>query len=273
MERRFGRRRHVPGSAADLRHEREPRGARARPGPGLAERRRAFPDTYAPFTIDEYRAMPLDYSFLDECAGWPARRRPPGREAGSECTVSGRAGAGHFGRPGQHHHLGGRRGGRRRVQAWRAGAHRQRLPCECAGPRPQRLRATMARRFIATLDAGDSSCAARTPPVRLVAKFARRAADCRGVEPAGQRRRRCRLASRGGRAQTVGDAVVRAASIRPAGGRIARRRVSRARTAAGLLITLDGVRWVEDVAVSAPSLAHRAPTPSFRPTSGSRGGG
>jgi len=30
------------------------------------------PDTYAPFTIDEYRSMPLDYAFIDECVQWPA---------------------------------------------------------------------------------------------------------------------------------------------------------------------------------------------------------
>jgi len=34
--------------------------------------RRRQPDTYAPFTIDEYRSMPLDYAFIDECVQWPA---------------------------------------------------------------------------------------------------------------------------------------------------------------------------------------------------------
>ena len=38
----------------------------------LARRRREAPDTYAPFTIDEYRAMRPDYAFIDECVGWPA---------------------------------------------------------------------------------------------------------------------------------------------------------------------------------------------------------
>src|SRR4029077_12793626 len=37
----------------------------------LRERRRSAADTYSPFTIDEYRAMPLDYSFIDECVRWP----------------------------------------------------------------------------------------------------------------------------------------------------------------------------------------------------------
>ena len=35
------------------------------------ERQRLLPDTYAPFTIDEYRGMPLDYSFIDQCVEWP----------------------------------------------------------------------------------------------------------------------------------------------------------------------------------------------------------
>jgi hypothetical protein len=37
----------------------------------LAARQAAAPDTYAPFSIDEFRAMPLDYAFLDECVDWP----------------------------------------------------------------------------------------------------------------------------------------------------------------------------------------------------------
>ena len=44
------------------------RGARDR---AFAERRRAFPDSFAPFTLDEYRAMPLDYTFIEQCVTWP----------------------------------------------------------------------------------------------------------------------------------------------------------------------------------------------------------
>ena len=38
----------------------------------IAQRRLRAPDTYAPFTIDEYRRMPIDYAFIDECVAWPA---------------------------------------------------------------------------------------------------------------------------------------------------------------------------------------------------------
>ncbi len=55
----------------------------------LAERRRSAADTYAPFTIDEYRAMPLDYSFIDECLGWPvAPPSHPASQVGARHLVS-----------------------------------------------------------------------------------------------------------------------------------------------------------------------------------------
>ena len=49
--------------------------ARARSLIVIARRKADAPETYAPFTIDEYRRMPLDYAFIDECgvADWPAR--------------------------------------------------------------------------------------------------------------------------------------------------------------------------------------------------------
>ena len=37
----------------------------------IARRKLVAADTYAPFTIDEYRGMPLDYTFIDECVLWP----------------------------------------------------------------------------------------------------------------------------------------------------------------------------------------------------------
>ena len=48
-----------------------PEARRAARDRALAERRRSHPDTYAPFTIDEYRAMPLDYTFIEQCVAWP----------------------------------------------------------------------------------------------------------------------------------------------------------------------------------------------------------
>ncbi len=48
-----------------------PDARRAQRDRAFAERRRAFPDSFAPFTLDEYRAMPLDYTFIEQCVGWP----------------------------------------------------------------------------------------------------------------------------------------------------------------------------------------------------------
>src|SRR5258706_8070126 len=45
----------------------------------LSGPRRSARETYSPFTIYEYRAMPLDYSFIDECVGWPVA--PPSHPA------------------------------------------------------------------------------------------------------------------------------------------------------------------------------------------------
>ena len=41
----------------------------------------SLPDLYAPFTFDEYRGMPPDYVFIDECLQWPspAAGAPPRR--------------------------------------------------------------------------------------------------------------------------------------------------------------------------------------------------
>ncbi len=56
-----------------------PEARRAARDRALAERRRSARDSYSPFTIDEYRAMPLDYTFIEQCVGWPApdAQHPP----------------------------------------------------------------------------------------------------------------------------------------------------------------------------------------------------
>ncbi len=43
----------------------------------IARRESTAPETYAPFTIAEYRRMPLDYAFIDQCVQWPVPRSPP----------------------------------------------------------------------------------------------------------------------------------------------------------------------------------------------------
>jgi pimeloyl-ACP methyl ester carboxylesterase len=246
-----------PPQIFDMRLPRAPRAAdRVR---ALAERRRTRPDTYAPFTIDEYRGMPLDYSFLDQCVDWPVA--PAGHPASQvvppdaaypdvpalvvsgdldnmTTVADGAAAARAF----PH--------GRQVIIA--NGLHvnalpRARSPCG----------AEIVRHFIATREVGDTrvgvaSCAAAAPPVRLVGRFARRAAELEPAQALASNRasdRELRFASAA--VLTAGDVVTRAAlsssghGVGLRGGRftvIERNGVQ--------VVTLDAVRWTLDLAVS-----------------------
>ena len=48
-----------------------PPARRAALAAALQARAAQFPDAYAPFTFDEYRQMPPDYEFIEECVDWP----------------------------------------------------------------------------------------------------------------------------------------------------------------------------------------------------------
>ncbi|MFI4889668.1 MAG: alpha/beta fold hydrolase [Steroidobacterales bacterium] len=213
----------------------------------LAQRRLHAPDTYAPFTIDEYRAMPLDYSFLDQCVAWPG---PAGEamvpafadipalvisgELDNMTTVADGAAVAHsFKR------------GRQIVIA--NGFHVNALPrgrSECA--------AVLVRRFITTLETGDASCAAQVPPLRLVPQFARHAAQ---VEPAaalpGNRAGTEQLRWVHAAVMTAGDVLARLSGnsteqgVGLRGGRFRVLQVARA-----VRVALIQVRWTEDLAVS-----------------------
>jgi len=135
----------------------------------IAARERARPDTYAPFSFAEYRAMPLDYAFIDQCVRWPAAAAPLIVPSGpypelSVLVISGELDnmtpvadgvltASHFSHA---HHV---------IIA--NSFHVNALPharSACA--------AVLARRFIETLSSGDEGCAAEVPPLRLVPRFA-----------------------------------------------------------------------------------------------------
>jgi pimeloyl-ACP methyl ester carboxylesterase len=220
----------------------------------LAERRRSHPDTYAPFTIDEYRDMPLDYGFLDQCVDWPVAPAghpasqvvPPGAaypeapalvvsgDLDNMTTVADGAAAA---RAFPH--------GRQVIIA--NGLHvnalpRARSPCG----------AELVRHFIETLEVGDTRCAVELPPVRLVSGFARRAAE---LEPA-----------QGLASNQASDRQLRfvSAAVLTAGDVVTRLRMSESGHGVGLrggrftlierkgvqVAKLDGVRWTEDLAVS-----------------------
>jgi len=145
----------------------------------IIRRKSEVPDTYAPFTIDEYRGMPLDYAFIDECAQWPAAapdapavRLVPAGARYPEAPVlvisgeldnmtsaaDGAAAAAHFPRA--------------RHVVIANSFHVNALPharSECG--------AILARRFMEHLESGDESCATAVPAVRLVPRFARHVSE------------------------------------------------------------------------------------------------
>ena len=165
----------------------------------LAERRRSYPDTYAPFTLDEYRGMPLDYSFIDQCVAWPVAPadHPAGRPTPPNAVypdvpalvISGEL-----------DNLTTPADGAAAAAAFPHGKqiliansfHVNALPHARSG-----CAAGIVRHFIATLDPGDTGCASEVPAVRLVPRFVRHADE---VEPAvadgGNAASRGRLAAR-----------------------------------------------------------------------------
>jgi pimeloyl-ACP methyl ester carboxylesterase len=232
----------------------------------LAERRRALPDTYAPFTIDEYRGMPLDYSFLDQCVDWPVA--PAGHPASQvvapdaaypaapalvvsgdldnmTTVADGAAAARAF----PH--------GRQVIVA--NGLHvnalpRARSPCG----------AELVRHFIETLEVGDARCAVEAPPVRLVGSFARRAAELEPAQAlASNQAPDLQLRFASAAVLTAGDVVTRS-GLSSSGHGVGLRggRFTSIERDGIQVVTLDAVRWTEDLAVS--GTLEKAPGPASR---------
>ncbi len=219
----------------------------------IEKRKATAPDTYAPFTIDEYRRMPLDYAFIDQCVQWPARaahsRTPPlvpeapypqvpvlvvsGELDNMTSVADGADAAARF--PRAHHVI------------IANGLHVNALPHsrdECG--------ARLVRRFMANLSTGDEGCAAQVPPVRLVPQFARHAAELEPAQAlAGNEAADAALRVVSAALLTAQDVTVRADANGPGQGLGLRGGTfSAAGAGAGYHIVLREVRWTEDVVVS-----------------------
>ncbi|MBV9316920.1 MAG: alpha/beta fold hydrolase [Gammaproteobacteria bacterium] len=218
----------------------------------IAERKASAPDTYAPFTIDEYRRMPLDFAYIDQCVLWPAAgpgsspltfegvRYPAvpvliisGELDDQTSVADGEAAAARY--PHSRHII------------IANSFHVNALPharSECA--------AGLVRRFLADLEASDASCAAAVPPVPLVPRFARHvqeldpAAAIQGNEAGDQALRAVRAAL-----LTCEDVITRAAE-NGAGDGVGLRggTFTASKLGEGYRLMLRGVRWTEDLAVS-----------------------
>jgi pimeloyl-ACP methyl ester carboxylesterase len=217
----------------------------------IAARKRSAPDTYAPFTIDEYRGMPLDYAFLDQCGSWPAMevasmaklRNSPypnvpalvisGDLDNMTPVADGTLVAKRF--PHAHQVL------------VPNGFHVNALAHSRSG-----CPADIARHFIETLQIGDTKCLASIPEVRVLPAFALRVYD---LEPAhaleGNQADRGQLQIVTGALLTVGDAIARTAS-NTSGKSVGLRSgtFEIAVAADGTQLTLHDVRWTNDLRVS-----------------------
>ncbi len=219
----------------------------------IAQRQRDFPDTYAPFSIDEYRGMPLDYSFLDECVAWPVS--PPNHPA-SQVGI----GARYPDIPalvisGELDNITTPADG-----ATVAGAFKRGLQVVIANsfhvnalPRARSAcAANIVRRFLLTSEPGDTSCASQVPALRLVPSFAIGIHD---LDPAaslpGNTSTPEQLRVVTAALMTAGDVLARISSnTSGAGVGLRGGRFNISRRAGGSHVILDGVRWVNDLAVS-----------------------
>ncbi|HET7197327.1 MAG TPA: alpha/beta fold hydrolase, partial [Burkholderiales bacterium] len=219
----------------------------------IAARQAHAPATYAPFTIDEYRGMPLDYAFIDQCVEWPPPRGLPpspltfpdssypdvpvlvvsGELDDMTPVADGAAVAAHFRRS---HHV---------VIA--NSFHVNALPharSACA--------AHLVRRFMVSGAAGDESCARAVPPVRLVPAFARRVGELPAAEALrGNRAPAAALQVVTAALLTAEDAIARAVDGGAGGGVGLRGGTFVAMTAhRGYRLELRTLRWTEDVSAS-----------------------
>jgi pimeloyl-ACP methyl ester carboxylesterase len=223
----------------------------------IAARERAEPGMYAPFTFGEYRRMPLDYAFIDECVEWPViAQGPPAAplipaaarypdvpvlvvsgELDNMTTVAdGAAAAARF--PHARHVV------------IANSFHVNALPdarSECG--------AVLVRRFLDTLKVGDTGCAAAVPPVRLVPRFARTARELTPARAlAGNQAGTAELSVVSAALFTAADVITRTEENGPGKGLGLRGGTFASEAAgaggAGLKATLRDVRWTGDVAVS-----------------------
>jgi pimeloyl-ACP methyl ester carboxylesterase len=220
----------------------------------VAERKQAQPATYAPFTIDEYRGMPLDYSFIDQCVKWPV---PPLSHPASHVVA---ADAHYPDTPalvisGELDNITTMADGAAVAKAFKHGTqiriansfHVNALPHGRSG-----CAAQIVRRFIETLAPGDTTCAGDVPPLRLVPRFVLRAAN---LDPAaalpGNRAGPDQLRWISAAVQTVGDVLTRLSANSTGAGVGLRGGTFRVVSGpAAVRVSLNMVRWTEDLAVS-----------------------
>ena len=211
------------------------------------------PHVYSPLTIAEFQTVPIDIAILDLCIDWPVRNPPyaPGLPipdgapftAAPTLVVNGELDMLTTAAEGaivtrQYPH------GQQVVVANSFHVDAIYDVDNCAQ--------AIVRRFVATLSAGDTSCAASVKPVRLVPIFVEHAADAIPAIPDA------------GNTATTRDLAIASAAIQTAGDAMARWNINYSGHGAGLRggrwrytqpgevarFTLIRSRWADDLAVS-----------------------
>jgi pimeloyl-ACP methyl ester carboxylesterase len=219
----------------------------------IAREQRRHPDVYAPLTIAEFQTVPIDISVLNLCLEWPVRNPPyppglpipdgaaftpaPTLVINGELDMLTTAAEGAI-VAAQYPH------GQQVVIANSFHVDAIYDVDDCAQ--------AIVRRFVATLSAGDTSCAANVKPVRLVPIFVRRAADAIPALPGA------------GNTATTRDLAIASAAVQTAGDAMARWNINYSGHGSGLRggrwrytqpgavarFTLANVLWAEDLPVS-----------------------
>lgn len=219
----------------------------------IAAQRAADPDFYDPLGFAEFLTVPIDTSVIDLCLKWPlpnpayppGKPIPPHKPFTSAPTLvingeldpltapgGGAIVAAQF--PNAQHIV--------MANSFHVDAIFDTDGCA----------SEIVRRFVATLDAGDTSCAANIRPVRLVPNFPRRAEDATPATP------------NASNTATTEDLAVASAAVQTAGDVVARWWINYSGKGAGLhgghwsytgatlipQFTLDGVKWVRAFPVS-----------------------
>lgn len=210
------------------------------------------PSVYAPFTLAEFNALPLDYSVFDGCLNWPisSPAHPPAQPAGDNPTftaapvlvLSGEMDT--LTPPGQ-----GTKAAAIFPNATHVLVHNS-LHVTAVGDAND-CASALVLRLVETLSPGNTTCAARIPEIRTVPYFAEHAAD---LAPAHA------LAGNQG---TILDLQIAAAAVQSAGDAVARWWVNLSGAGVGLrggtfqysgdsltTFRLNDFRWTKDVAVS-----------------------
>jgi pimeloyl-ACP methyl ester carboxylesterase len=226
---------------------------RAQRDASLAQQNRDNPGIYAPLTIAEWRGLPLDEGKLDLCLDWPVAAAPyqPGRpvpQAGVFSTAPTLVLSGEFDSvtPPEDAALitTALPNARRLILANSLHIDALDDQADCAAP--------IVRRFVATLDPGDVSCADRIAPIGVAPVFVRRAeqaSPARAIDGNQGGARYLALATAA--VATAADVVDR--KWRIAGGLGAGLRGGRfaiEQSGVKTRFTLQAVRWAEDLAVS-----------------------